>query len=192
MLYREIIAVCSQIHTKHINTLCGQNVQLLNVKLAVHIVTTGRKGLIRRHWQKFWLCPPYCYSLLMLLKSHSAGNQFCCWLNSMRRKRTLLTTQLLLLHTHSIFIFINHLRQNTSHGAVITEQIVKANLRTENPCSSERANCRISRSRRPLSWPTRKCKKSKAKDIIFLWCDVVSLGERLSMFRRIVLPSSSG
>jgi len=32
MLYREIIAVCSQIHTKHINTLCGQNVKLLNVK----------------------------------------------------------------------------------------------------------------------------------------------------------------
>ena len=41
MLYREIIAVCSQIHTKHINTLCGQNVELLNVKLVVHIVTTG-------------------------------------------------------------------------------------------------------------------------------------------------------
>jgi len=41
MLYSEIIAVCSQIHTKHINTLCGQNVELLNVKLVVHIVTTG-------------------------------------------------------------------------------------------------------------------------------------------------------
>ena len=41
MLYREIIAVCSEIHTKHINTLCGQNVELLNVKLTVHIVTTG-------------------------------------------------------------------------------------------------------------------------------------------------------
>ena len=41
MLYREIMAVCSEIHTKHINTLCGQNVELLNVKLAVHIVTTG-------------------------------------------------------------------------------------------------------------------------------------------------------
>jgi len=40
MLYREIIAVCSQIHTKHINTLCEQNVELLNVKLVVHIVTT--------------------------------------------------------------------------------------------------------------------------------------------------------
>jgi len=41
MLYSEIIAVCSQIHTKHINTLCGQNGELLNVKLAVHIVTNG-------------------------------------------------------------------------------------------------------------------------------------------------------
>ena len=27
-MYREIIAVCSEIHTKHINTLCGQNVEL--------------------------------------------------------------------------------------------------------------------------------------------------------------------
>ena len=41
MLYREIIAVCSQIHTKPINTLCGQKVKLLNVKLVVHIVTNG-------------------------------------------------------------------------------------------------------------------------------------------------------
>jgi len=42
MLYSEIIAVCSQIHTKHNNTLCGQNVELLNVELVVHIVTTVR------------------------------------------------------------------------------------------------------------------------------------------------------
>ena len=39
MLYREIIAVCSEIHTKHINTAVWA--ELLNVKLAVHIVTTG-------------------------------------------------------------------------------------------------------------------------------------------------------
>jgi hypothetical protein len=44
MLYREIIAVCSEIHTKHINTLCGQTVALLNVKLAVHTVTAGFQG----------------------------------------------------------------------------------------------------------------------------------------------------
>jgi len=41
MLYREVIAVCSEIHIKHVNTLFGQNVELLNVKLVVHIVTTG-------------------------------------------------------------------------------------------------------------------------------------------------------
>ena len=41
MLYREIMVVFSDIHTKHINTVCGQNVEFLNVKLAVHIVTTG-------------------------------------------------------------------------------------------------------------------------------------------------------
>jgi hypothetical protein len=41
MLYREIIAVCSEIHKKHTNTLRRQNVELLNVKLAVHIVTSG-------------------------------------------------------------------------------------------------------------------------------------------------------
>ena len=43
MLYREIIAVRSLIHTKHINTLCGQNEEFVNVKLVIHIVTTGLK-----------------------------------------------------------------------------------------------------------------------------------------------------
>jgi hypothetical protein len=41
MLYSEIIAVCSQIHTKHINTLCGQNVEIVNVK---------RCGTYSDHW----------------------------------------------------------------------------------------------------------------------------------------------
>jgi len=41
MLYREIIAVCSQIHTKHINTLCGQNVEFVNI-------TSG--GAYSDHW----------------------------------------------------------------------------------------------------------------------------------------------
>jgi hypothetical protein len=42
MQYSEIMAVYSQIHIKHINTSCGQNVKLLDVKLAVHIMTTVR------------------------------------------------------------------------------------------------------------------------------------------------------
>jgi len=41
MLYREIMAVCSEIHTKHINTLCGQNVEFVNVKPG---------GTYRDHW----------------------------------------------------------------------------------------------------------------------------------------------
>ena len=45
MLYGAIIAVFSEIHTKHINTLFGQNVAFVNVKLAVHIVTSGLKGI---------------------------------------------------------------------------------------------------------------------------------------------------
>jgi len=40
MLCKEIIAVCSEIHTKHTNTLCGQNAELLNIKLVAYIVTT--------------------------------------------------------------------------------------------------------------------------------------------------------
>ena len=51
MLYMEIIVVCSEIHRKHINTLCGQNLELLNIKpggtysdhCSVHIVTTPLK-----------------------------------------------------------------------------------------------------------------------------------------------------
>ena len=41
MLYREIIAVCSQIHTKHISTLCGQNVEFVCVK---------PHGIYSYHW----------------------------------------------------------------------------------------------------------------------------------------------
>jgi len=43
MLYREIIAVCSEIHTKHVITLCGQKAEFLNVEPGgrVHAVTTG-------------------------------------------------------------------------------------------------------------------------------------------------------
>ena len=31
MLYKEIFALCSEIHAKHINALCGQNTEFLNV-----------------------------------------------------------------------------------------------------------------------------------------------------------------
>jgi hypothetical protein len=42
MLYMEIIAVCSHIHTKHINTLCGLNTEFfLILNLVLRRETTG-------------------------------------------------------------------------------------------------------------------------------------------------------
>jgi hypothetical protein len=32
MLYRGIIAACSEVCTKHINTLCGQNIEFVNAE----------------------------------------------------------------------------------------------------------------------------------------------------------------
>ena len=45
MLYREIIAVCAETHTKHINTLCGRNVELLHVDRDGSCVPGGRNGM---------------------------------------------------------------------------------------------------------------------------------------------------
>jgi hypothetical protein len=39
MLYREIIAVCSEIHKKHVNTLCGQNVEYIYIYIYTHTHT---------------------------------------------------------------------------------------------------------------------------------------------------------
>jgi hypothetical protein len=49
MLYSEIIAVCSQIYTKHINTLCGQNAEFVNVKVKARPITCyeGQPGYLR-------------------------------------------------------------------------------------------------------------------------------------------------
>jgi len=57
------MAVCSEIHTKHINKRFGQNVEWLNVKLAVHIVTTVQCGTIDKG--------------LKFETKHSAALHFC-------------------------------------------------------------------------------------------------------------------
>jgi hypothetical protein len=46
MLYREIFALWSEIHTKYINLLCGRKVELLNVKMAVNKATTKPSSFI--------------------------------------------------------------------------------------------------------------------------------------------------
>jgi hypothetical protein len=75
MLYREIIAVCSEIHTKHINTVCGQNVELLNVKLVVeshwNVMAQGdaRQGNWRGNWRMAWVA-----STLYTASEHGISN----------------------------------------------------------------------------------------------------------------------
>jgi hypothetical protein len=41
MLYREVITVCFQILTKHVNTVCGQNTAPVMLHLAVGIAIPG-------------------------------------------------------------------------------------------------------------------------------------------------------
>jgi len=72
MLYREIIAVCSQIHTKHINILRGQNVEFMSVQPG---------GAYGYHWAwKQWDCYLlWCGSFA----SNMEASRFClsAWLN---------------------------------------------------------------------------------------------------------------
>ena len=44
MLYRKTIAVCSEIHTKHINAICGQNVEFFNDPRGTHSNHWALKG----------------------------------------------------------------------------------------------------------------------------------------------------
>jgi NifU-like protein involved in Fe-S cluster formation len=60
MLYRETIAVCSQIHTKHINTLCGQNVELYikiqSVPRSKHSVSVIKTGQLMLYTEIIAVC----------------------------------------------------------------------------------------------------------------------------------------
>jgi hypothetical protein len=67
MLYREIVAVCSQIHTKHLNTLCGQSVGFLYVKpggkYSNHWVLLGQT---RNLCMELYLHFPACLHFIVL------------------------------------------------------------------------------------------------------------------------------
>jgi hypothetical protein len=54
LMYREIIAVCSQIHTKHTNTLCGQSVGVLMLNLVADLYTIT-KGLYTVKWRTHFI-----------------------------------------------------------------------------------------------------------------------------------------
>jgi hypothetical protein len=58
MLYTEKIAVCPQIHTKHINTMQGKNVGFLNVKLSSTEFYTKIQSVPRSEHSPSLLCKP--------------------------------------------------------------------------------------------------------------------------------------
>jgi hypothetical protein len=65
MLYSEIIAVCSEIHIKHINTLCGLKVELLNVT---------RSGTYSNHWALEGYRPYSAVNRLRLSYTNQSAN----------------------------------------------------------------------------------------------------------------------
>jgi hypothetical protein len=59
MLHRGIIAVCSEIHTKHKNILCGLKLEYLNVKAggvySYHLASTSQIILTHFNQKSSWL-----------------------------------------------------------------------------------------------------------------------------------------
>ena len=103
MLYREIIAVCSEIHTKHINTLCGQNVELLNVKLVVHIVTTEPEK--RNNKIMLFVLAKCC----KISSEKLIGSQLVKEFKAFWGTRSFITTFTMIRHcTHGLISFIGH------------------------------------------------------------------------------------
>jgi hypothetical protein len=121
MLYREIIAVCSQIHAKHINTLCGLDEELLKVKLAVHITTTTT---ICRHI--FQPCTPN-YTIWRLPFRYSEQNSACvcrlCQPHNQSRPLDISSSIYRLTDTHYV-VCVKHtwykIRLSTCHTPVLS------------------------------------------------------------------------
>ena len=70
MLYRKIIAVCSEIHTKHINTVCGQNVEFLEVS------SNFPKAAVSLS------CLSVCLSILLHKKLNPQSSDFVAFYNT--------------------------------------------------------------------------------------------------------------
>jgi hypothetical protein len=55
MLCREIVAVCSEMHTKHVSTLCGQNVEFIGDKAVAAIVTSRLSRVNECQTKNTWI-----------------------------------------------------------------------------------------------------------------------------------------
>jgi hypothetical protein len=77
MLYREIIAVCTEIHTKHINTLCGQKVEFVNVKpggtYSNNRAVNGQSISFFLHKNESHMCEVVCVAVQVI--TYTVGGQ---------------------------------------------------------------------------------------------------------------------
>jgi len=78
MLYREIFAVCSEIHAKYTNTSCGQYVAFFFIvlNLVVYIVNTGRQRVESRAIHKAWEIFPHMFVVTAFRCSHFLHNVY--------------------------------------------------------------------------------------------------------------------
>jgi hypothetical protein len=67
MLFREIISVCCENHTEHINTLCGQNAELLSAG-AGPVAVVNRMKSFALHETGLTMSEVVSLFLLLLLK----------------------------------------------------------------------------------------------------------------------------
>jgi hypothetical protein len=94
MLYREIIAVCCEVHTRHINTLCGQNVEFSYKECGTYschpCVQSEMKQEVacpRVCWRVNPACAYATYVLLKRVVSITWGPRWRSWLRHCSRNR---------------------------------------------------------------------------------------------------------
>jgi len=115
MLYREIIAVCSQIHTKHINTLCGQNVTPV-----LHTKTTGISTISKRVEIMSYVTHKFIYScnipacsIVRIFPHRLYGRKLiCCQFEERRR---------------DIMTFLRSVKKATGHVKVVVARELQIN-----------------------------------------------------------------
>ena len=133
MLYREIIAVCSQIHTKHINTLCGQN-----VTRALHTISTGISPTSTRvqiithvtHDFSYSFNVPACRKIRIFLHGLYGRKLIRCQLEERRR---------------DIMTFHRRVKKAKIHVKVVVAREMQINRRDEWGCRLEHRTLRYCR-----------------------------------------------
>jgi len=133
MLYRDIIAVCSQIRTKHINTLCGQDVTpvLQAINSAIQTISTPVQNMTYAIHEFSNSCNVPACSTLRIFSRHLYGRKLIgCQFEERRR---------------DIMTFHRHVKKATGHVKVVIARELQINRRDEGGCCLGHRNARYCR-----------------------------------------------